>query len=317
MMLVAGSKRVLLRRLPLVLMLLWCVTKAMAGDIELQDCVVRFADEVEVPALETGRVAEVPVKLNDVVEKGDALARLDDRGVLILRRAALLRVDSARSDAIDAIELRYAETALAEAQAELDTSRSIQRDVSGAIPLSQLRRLRLAVERGGLEVARTQKRQKQARVELELRETDVSVLDEQLRNLHCESPIDGIVLEVARSAGEWIEKGQPIVTVAQIDRLHVHALASSKQVAPAACRGLPVSVHWNDAATGAQQSLRGKVLSVDPQMLPGGRFRLHAEIINETDESDPHQWKLTPGTEIRMKMYVSVASRSQRVPAQR
>ncbi len=201
---------------------------------------------------------------------------------------------------------------LAEAQAELDTSQSIQRDVSGVIPLSQMRRLRLTVERGGLEVARAKKRHKQAQVELELREADLSLLDDQLRNLHTESPIDGIVLEVARSAGEWIEKGQPIATVARIDRLHVHALASSEQILPCACRGLPVSVHWVDAATGSEQSLRGKVLSVDPQMLPGGRFRLHAEIVNEPDQQDETQWKLTPGTKIRMKMYVSVASRSDR-----
>ena len=286
-----------------------CLPMAIAADIELQDCVVRFASAVKVPALVTGRVAEVKVKLNDVVEKDAAIARLDDRGLLIQRRAAMLRVDAARLETADQIELKYAETALAETEAELDTSRSIQRDVSGAIPLSQIRRLRLAVERGRLEVEQAKKRQKQALTELGLRETDLSVLDDQLRHLHIESPINGIVLEVAHSAGEWIERGQPIATIAQIDRLHVHALASSQQIPPRVCRGLPVSVHWIDAASGVEQSLRGKVLSVDPQMLPGGKFRLHAEIVNEADEQHRSQWKLTPGTDIRMKMYVSEAQK--------
>ncbi len=288
-----------------------------SADIELEDCVVRFAEEVKVPALESGRVAQVLVKLNDVVEKDAPIARLDDRGLLIQRRAAMLRVSAARNETSDQVELKYAETALAEAEAELETSRSIQRDVSGAIPLSQLRRLRLAVDRGILEVARAKKRQKQALIELELRETDLSVLDDQLRHLHIESPINGVVLEVARAAGEWIEKGQPIATVARIDRLHVHALVSNQQILPTACRGLPVSVHWIDAASGREQSLRGKVLSVDPQMLPGGRFRLHAEIVNEA-EQDESQWKLTPGADIRMKMYPSnaqqVAGTLLRVP---
>lgn len=285
-----------------------CATSVIGKEIELDDCVVRFAKQVQVPALETGRVAEVSVKVNDAVQSGDPIARLDDRTLLIRRRAATLKLKTARSEAVDDLELRYAETALAETQAELDTSRSIQRDVSGAIPLSQLRRLHLAVKRGELEVSRAKKRQKQAQVDLELLEADLSLLDQQLRNLHAGSPLDGIVLQVGKFTGEWIEKGQPIATIARIDRLHVHALADGREITPQACRGLPVSVHWVDPATGKTQSLRGKVLSSDPQMLPGGRFRLHAEIVNQPDSRDPTQWILVPGTEIRMKMYLGVAS---------
>ncbi len=110
----------------------------------------------------------------------------------------------------------------------LETSRSIQNDVRGAVPLSQVRKLKLAVERGELEVAQAKKRGKRAEVEVDLREADLSVIDDQLRHLHVESPISGVVLEVNRSAGEWIEKGDPIATIGRIDRLHVHALLNSE-----------------------------------------------------------------------------------------
>ncbi len=278
------------------------------AEVEVQECVVRFAQEVKVPALETGRVSEVTVAPNDMVEARVPIAKLDDRSLLIGRRAAQLRRDSAKSDASDDVELRYAELALAEARAELETSRLIQSDVLGAVPRSQVRKLKLAVERGELEVAQAKKRGKRAEVEAELREADLSVIDDQLRNLYAESPISGIVLDVTRSAGEWIERGDPIATIGRIDLLHVHALLNSERISPAACRGLPVSVHWTDPSDGVERSLRGKVLSVDPQMLPGGRLRLHAEIVNRTVENDRTQWLLRPGAEVRMKVYTSVAT---------
>lgn len=282
-----------------------------ADGIEVEDCAVRFAAEVDVPALMTGRVAEVIVAPNDSVELGARIARLDDRSLLIRRRAAQLRFENAKSDSLDEVEIDYAQVAKEEAEAELDVSRSIQRDARGAVPLTRMRQLRLAVERGQLEVAQAKRRMKQAEVEAGLREADLAVIDDQLRNLHIESPIGGVVLEVDREPGEWIEKGQPIATVGRINRLHVHALLSSEQIAPSHCRGLPVSVHWIDPTNGKESSLRGTVLSVDPQMLPGGRFRLHAEIVNRNVDGRRDQWQLHPGAEVRMKVFpTTVTSRN-------
>ncbi|TWU24401.1 multidrug resistance protein MdtN [Novipirellula galeiformis] len=273
--------------------------------VEVTDCVVRFASEVHVPCVESGRVAEVYVKLNEPIEANSLIARLDDRSLKIRHRASALRLEHARRTALDDVELRYAETALAEAKAELDSNRSIQNDVSGAIPLSHIRRLRLAVERGELEVALAKKRRVEAQVEVELREADVAMLDDQLHNLEITSPLLGTVLEVSHSPGEWIEKGQSIVTVARIDRLHVHALVRQDVLPLGQSRELPISVHWIDPHSGVEKTLRGKILSVDPQMLPGARYRLHAEIINQRDEADPSRWQLIPGVEVRMKVHLS------------
>lgn len=281
--------------------------------IEVRDCVVRFAREVEVPALASGRVAEVMVAANDAVAEDAPLARLDDRTLLIERRAAELRYESAQAELRDDIERRFAETALAEAEAELDSSRSIYNDVAGAVPMTQLRRMRLAVERGQLEVARAKKRRQQAELEAQLRAADLSAIDQRMSSLQVASPLSGVVLHVRREAGEWVEAGQPLVTVAQVDRLHVHALADSSELAPPRCPGAAVSVHWVDPTTGTPRWLRGRVLSVDPQMLPGGRFRLHAEVANRPEPGAEGQWQLRPGMEVRMKVHLShsVARRAE------
>ena len=281
-----------------------------AEGIEVHDCAVRFAAEVDVPALATGQVAEVNVAPNDTIQLGSPIGRLDGRSLLIRRRAAQLQYDNAKTDSEDDVEVQYAIVAKAEAEAELDLSRSIQRDARGAVPLTRMRQLRLAVERGQLEVAQAKRRLKRAEVEAGLREADLAVIDDQLRNLHVESPIGGVVLDIDRETGEWIEKGETLATIGRIDRLHVHALLSSQEIAPAQCHGLSVSVHWVDPSDGKEKSLRGKVLSVDPQMLPGGRYRLHAEIVNRPVDTDAKQWQLRPGTEVRMKVFpTTVAAR--------
>jgi multidrug efflux pump subunit AcrA (membrane-fusion protein) len=280
--------------------------------VEVQDCIVRFAAEVKVPALETGQLAELTVAVNDMVEVGSPLARLNDHTLLNRRRAIASELEMARRDSVDNTEVRYAELALAEAEAELETSQLIQSDSVGAIPRVQLRRMKLAVEGGEVEVTLAKKKLARKQLEVELREADLSVIDDQLKNLQVESPAKGVVLEVARARGEWMAKGDTLATIGQIDRLHVHALANSRDLPPADCRGMPVSVHWTDPTTNQERSLRGKVLSVDPQMLPGGRFRLHAEIINETWDHNPSQWQLLPGADVRMKVFTSAATALKR-----
>ncbi len=273
--------------------------------IEVTDCIVRFADEVDVPSVESGRIAEVTVTQNQSVDRGSPLARLDDRSLKIRRHASALRLQHAQAEAFDDVEIRYAETALAEAKEELDSNRSIQKDVSGAIPMSHLRRLRLAVERGELEVAQAKKRHQEAAVEVELREADLAMIDDQLSNLQIDSPLSGTVLSINRSPGEWIEKGQPIATIAKIDRLHVHALIREEEMPNGGLKGSPVSVHWSDPSSGQEYALRGRVLSVDPQRLPGSRYRLHAEIDNTSLNREKTQWQLKPGTEVQMKVYIA------------
>ena len=297
------------------------LTDVAAGDheaqgVQVQNSVVRFAQETDIPALETGRVADVNVRLNDPVASGSAVARLDDRSLLIRRRVAVSQLQQARRDAEDETGIDFANLSLRAAEDELATSRSIQKDARGAVPFRQVKLLQLAVDRARVEVSEAKKRRDQASVQADMREAELAMIDEQLRNLHAASPIRGVVLVVHKSVGEWVEKGETIATVGQIDRLHIHALLDSSRLSAEACAGCPVSVHWTDRTSGRPQSLRGKVLSVDPQMLPGGHFRLHAEIVNRQADSTNSQadsrWILRPGEEVSMRVYPSTATAANR-----
>lgn len=279
--------------------------------IEVQECVVQFAAEVDVPALETGRVAELHVKKNQSVTEEGPILRLAGQSLLIRRKAAQVRLVSAQKEASSAIELDFAGAALEEARAELDLNLRIEKDTGGAVTRERVRQLRIGLKRAELEVARAQQRIDQALVAVELQQSEIAGLDDQLQRLHIGSPLTGIVLDVAKSKGEWVQQGQTVATVARVDRLHVYAFIRSQQIAASDCVGLPVSVSWTNPGTLREQSLPGKVISVNPQRLPGSRFRIQAEIVNQPKLKDKQHWQLHPGTEVRMIVHTgSIAKRT-------
>ncbi len=270
--------------------------------VAVQESVVRFAEELDLPSTESGLIAESNMAVGDKLKWGDSIARLDDRAMRIRSRAANLRLESAMQQVGDDLEMQYAEKALQESQAELDASRAIYNDAAGAIPMTTIRRLRLSVERAELEVARAKKAAEIAKIEVNLRAADVSSIDETMRRLQLQSPLTGVVLQVYRRRGEWVTAGEPVVRVARLDRLEVHALLTADQVSPQDCRDQPVSVRWTDPLTQAEHELRGRVTAVNPQRLAGSRYRIGATIQNERIAGD-QDWLLHPGTEVRMHVY--------------
>lgn len=270
--------------------------------VAVQDSAVRFAEELNVPSTESGLIALVNVTVGQAVAVGDAIGRLDDRSLKIRNRAAQLRLSAAQEQVSDDLELRYAETARAEAIAELEASRSIYNESSGAVPLSNLRRLKLAVERAELEVARAQKAARQAQIEIDLRAADLAIIDDTMRRMQLISPISGVVLQVFKQRGEWVASGEAVVRLARLDRLQVQALMSAEQCSPNDCMGHPVSVSWVDPVGGQKRHLRGRVTAVQPQRLAGGRYRIQAEIVNVRG-GDGKGWLLHPGTEVEMTVY--------------
>ncbi|MCC9655734.1 HlyD family secretion protein [Rhodopirellula halodulae] len=304
--------------------------KVETNVVEVDDVVVDFREQVDVPALQSGAVDQLNVQMNQFVRRGEVLGRLDAQSLTIRRRAALLRFESAKLITEDDLELKFAQTSLEEAEAELEASQATEQKYSGTVAVNQLRRMRLAVERAKLEVTRTKKHIRQAEIDTQLAAADLALIDDELSQLACVSPLDGVVLTVHQQPGEWIAKGQPWVTIASVGELTLHALVNADELSPATCIGLPVTVHWGSESDGTAKTLTGKVTSVDPKRLPGNRFRLHAEVVNRRQGHDgtvppesaivpgsghrvDHHWQLLPGAKVSMRIYRSRAEMAWRL----
>lgn len=274
-----------------------------ASGVLVDDCVIRYSEEIDVPAAESGILQTVLIDQNHEVSADQPLALQNTDRLLLQKRIAQLQKKAADEKLADDLELQYAQTALEEAAAELESNRSIYETTGGAVPFSMLRKLRLAVKRAELEVEREKKQRRLAQVEIDLRAADLQMLEQQSERLIIKSPLPGVVVDVYRHSGEWVTAGDPVARIARLDRLHAHCLLSVDRLPPRLCKGQPVTARWTEQ--GVARSLRGRVTSVDTELLADGSYRLHAELQNVL-EGD--QWRLLPGTEVTMTVHPAVGS---------
>jgi macrolide-specific efflux system membrane fusion protein len=100
------------------------------------------------------------------------------------------------------------------------------------------------------------------------------------------APIGGIVTQVNRQRGEWVQPGQPIVRILRLDQVRAEGLASAHEV-DGQLLGRPVKLTVELGQKPVEFS--GKVVFVSPEVDPvNGQVRVWAEI-------DNRELKLRPG----------------------
>jgi RND family efflux transporter MFP subunit len=168
--------------------------------------------EVVVAAERTGRLVRVAVVEGQAVRRGELLAELESDELRATLREAEARVAEAQAQA------RLAAAELAR-RAQL-----VEQRILAAQDLDQARRDVEVAEAALLRAAAT-----------------VSLYRAQLDKTRIAAPIAGTVVARHADAGEMVETGQSVATVAELDRLRVEAEADEAD-AGALAPGLPVEV---------------------------------------------------------------------------
>ncbi len=222
------------------------------------------------------------------------------------------RIASRKSD--NDVAVRHAHKSRDAAKAELDRAAQARKDFAKSISQTEIDRLRLIVEKNELEIEKAEfdkeladlQKQiedsslaeqdqtverlrltvEQARVQKEVdgltrdlksRAVDQAKLHWQRRRLR--SPLDGVVVQVFRHRGEWLEPGQRVLRIVRLDRLRVEGFVDSRQVR-GNLRGAAVVVHVT-LAEETRVTVKGKLVFVSPEVDPvNNQVRVWAEIDN-------------------------------------
>lgn len=174
---------------------------------EIHDCVIKPAVLVKIGSPVSGLVARIDVARGDPVERGQVVAWL--RSEIEEANVAVIREEVESRAAVEAQEARLA---LAESQLAR-TRKLVDRKITAA---GQLDEIVAQVEVIRRELAMAEMRGRVA--ELELRRAEARLQQRQIV-----SPIDGVVTERALFEGEFLHQEQHLLTVAQLDPLHVEA----------------------------------------------------------------------------------------------
>jgi multidrug resistance efflux pump len=269
---------------------------ANTGEVQLSRCLVSLIEDVQVPALEAGPLAEVHVGEGALVRQGERLATIDDRHAQLQKLAAERERDAARARADNDIEVQYSQAAFEVADAELRQNEEINARAPGSVPVAELRRLKLTRRRAELQIDKSRLDQQLAGMTAAAQQVAVDVADESIRRRQIDSPIDGMVVALLHRRGEWVSAGEPVARVVRIDRMWVEGFLSAADFDPAQIDGQAVEVRF-DLARQRTAQLPGKVVFVSPLVQAGNKFRVRAEVVNRMEQG---QWLLRPGTEVDM-----------------
>jgi macrolide-specific efflux system membrane fusion protein len=246
---------------------------------------------------------------------------------------ARLELEIARKKAESNIAVRYSRKAAALAEAELQRALAARKEFRDSVSQNEIEHLQLASDKAKLDAEQAEedsqtaeltRRVKESEVgalaltakrrELELKqaeegaeiagitqhvkEHDLAVAQRDLDRRGIKSPLSGVVVQIFRRKGEWVEPGDKVVRLLRIDRLRAEGFIAARD----ARRDLTGS-----AATvivtlpdNRQVEVRGKIVFVSPEIdAVNQQVMVWAEV-----ENPGPQFLLRPGMKAAMTVEV-------------
>ncbi len=227
-------------------------------------------EQVEVPA----RDAAVLISLANA-----PLGQLDDAEVQLAVHRSQLERDIAVNVARNDIRVRFAKKSAEVSAAELKRAQESIEKFSKSVSATDLDRLRLAAEKATLEIEQAELDLTTAQLTAQSKENELSLAKRQAARRRLVAPIAGVVVQVHRQPGEWVEPGQPVVRLLRVDRLRATGFVDAKR-AWSLKPNQPVSVSV-ELPGQRETSFPGRLAFISPEVDPvNGQVRFWAEIEN-------------------------------------
>lgn len=263
--------------------------------IVAESALLRVIDNVAVPARASGILAQIRVKDGDLVKKGALLAKVDDTEEVLMFKRAVIETELAAQRASNDVAIRAAKTALEFSQQEYQRLKRASENIPGSVSKSELEEARVKVAQAELDLEKAHHEHELEGHNKRLKEAEQAVALHS-RDVHqIVAPVNGLVVEVMRRAGEWVEPGEDVLRIMRIDRLRAEGLVPYQQVTPH-LTGLPAEITVSFPGR-PDVVAKGQIVFVNPELNPvNGRVRVRAEFDNPGGQ-------LMPGMRAKMVVF--------------
>ena len=239
---------------------------------------------------------KIPVREGQQVAAGDLLAQIDDAIPRMQYNVARFKLEVAKKQAADDIDVRFATAAAAVAKADYELAVEANQKVPGTVPQAKVRELLLEHRKMELSIEKAKKDMAVAALQAKVAEAELQAAEVNLQHRRITAPLDAVVVELSRHEGEWVQAGDPIMRLVRIDRLRVEGFLNAKDYRLSEIQGRPVSVVVK-LARGQTETFPGKIVYVKPLVEAGGEFLVRAEVQNRKENG---AWVLSPGLNAEM-----------------
>ena len=263
----------------LMAVLAWAEPEKPSDGLKIESTLVTLIEQVEVPALEAGALAALAVREGQLVTEGMLLGQIDDAEAQIARAKARIEFENAEKQATNDIRVRFAKKASDVAAAELKRAVDARERFEKSVSDSEHDRLRLSAQKAVLEIEQAQHEFEIAQFTKQVNENQLALADRNIARRKIVSPIAGVVVQVNKHRGEWVEPGKTVLRILRIDPLRAEGFVKADDVKEDLAGRkvkLTVTIPGRD-----KTDFSGKVVFVSPEINPvNGQIRVWAEIEN-------------------------------------
>jgi macrolide-specific efflux system membrane fusion protein len=182
------------------------------------------------------------------------------------------------------------------AEAEYAQVQEANRRHRDTVPASDERRKLLAWRSAELQIEQAEFERKLATLRSDTRAAEVEAADTSIARRQIRAPLAGLVVDVRRNRGEWVQPGESVLRIVRIDRLRVDGFLSAESFEPQDAAGRPVKVSVR--LPRGVVDFSGRVVFVSP-LVESGQFLVRAEVENR---AEGEQWLLRPGLTADMEI---------------
>ncbi len=257
----------------------WAEPTKLETTIKVDSVLVTLIEQVEVTAREVGVLTEIKVSEGQIVDADAVLARIDDSEAKLDAIRAKLELDIARERAQSDIDVRFARKSWEVAKAELKRAQESVKKFKKSVSETEIDQLRLSAERAELQIEQAQLELKTAQLTWKLKENAHEAAKGKVDRRKIVAPIAGVVVQINRKHGEWVQPSDNVIRILRIDRLRAEGFLNANQIT-SGLTGRPVTLTV-DLPGRPKQIFPGKLVFVSPEVNPvNGQVRVWAEIEN-------------------------------------
>jgi multidrug efflux pump subunit AcrA (membrane-fusion protein) len=265
------------------------------------NCLISAHQQAQVPAQQAGVLDTFESNTGREgvqVSKGDVLAHLDNSDLIAKKEGAELAIEVAEAKAKSDAELKVAQATKAVAEEELAGAKFANKKTPGAIPLNELRRMELTIDKTFHEIRLREVERSNAALEAKVKRAELKAVNVELDRREVKAPLDGVVVERLKHEGEWVQPGETIIKIVRLDRLRVEGLVRADRYLPQQMAGAPVIVSV-ELPGGKIETVEGTIEFVSPVIEASGEYRVWTEIENR--KVGKH-WVFSPGSTATMEV---------------
>ena len=247
---------------------------------------IQLIDEVEVPARVAGVLSQVHVEEGQYIDEGALLVEIDDVESRLARERTQAELEIAKHEANNDVAIRYAEKTLLFARSNANRVKRAARESPGSVSRSQLEEAELQRIQTSLDLERAKSDLKLAKLKVRLKESEMKLSDRGVEQRTIRSPLSGVVVEVARKRGEFVEPGEHVLRIVRVDRLRVQGYAPINNVMHLSKGSqITVSVDLPDKTSVVHPA---KIVFISPEINPvNGYVQVWADIDNPKRQLRP------------------------------